>query len=210
MSFGDIWDTLNIAVMSGFEANKGRFGLFANPLYAKLEDDFSTEVQSQKIGADITINMFILEGGVNYRFGPYALDGEKRGKFPAVTLKPFIGGRFSYLDADLNVKVFQSRSADGSRDWFDPIIGTHLIWDLSKRWNVIIGGSIGGFGVGSDFSWSAMGLVGYRFNFSKNVTGNVVLGYRVLCQDYEDGSGTDRFVWDTTMQGPLTGLSIRF
>ena len=39
LSFGDIWDDLNLAGMLEFEVRKGRFGFFINPLYAALEDD---------------------------------------------------------------------------------------------------------------------------------------------------------------------------
>jgi hypothetical protein len=38
----------------------------------------------------------------------------------------------------------------------------------------------------------------------------VIAGYRALSQDYDDGSGADRFEWDVTLHGPLLGLSIGF
>jgi len=210
MSFSDILDDLSLAFMTNIEVSKGRFGMFANPLYTQLKDDTSTEILSQKIKVEATMNMFILEFGVNYRFGPYALDGSGGKKMPRVTLRPLIGGRYTYLDSDIDTKGLQSRSFDGSQDWIDPVIGVHTQWDFTKRWNLILGGSIGGFGVGSDFAWSAIGLVGYRFNFSKTVTGNVLIGYRALDQNYDTGSGSDRFEWDTTMYGPIVGLSIGF
>ena len=75
MTFSDILDNLNIALMGKIEVSKGRFGVFVNPLYAKLEGDTSTEILSRKITADLTLNMFILEFGANYRLGPYALGG---------------------------------------------------------------------------------------------------------------------------------------
>ena len=207
VTFSDIWDNLDLGFMADIEVSKGRFGFFVNPLYAKLEDSSSTEILSQTISADITMNMFILEFGVNYLLGPYALGGSS---LPSVSVRPLIGGRYTYLDNDLDTTGFQSRSFSGSQDWIDPVIGAHTQWDFTKRWNMILGGSIGGFGVGSHFAWSAIGLVGYRFNFSKGVTGNVLAGYRALYQNYDTGSGRNKFEWDTTMYGPIIGLSIGF
>ncbi len=34
--------------------------------------------------------------------------------------------------------------------------------------------------------------------------------YRALYQDFEEGSGSDRFVWDVTLHGPILGLNVRF
>jgi hypothetical protein len=39
----------------------------------------------------------------------------------------------------------------------------------------------------------------------KNV--GFVAGYRVLDQDYEDGTGLNRFKWDMRMSGPGLGLN---
>ncbi len=33
---------------------------------------------------------------------------------------------------------------------------------------------------------------------------------RALYQDFEEGSGSDRFVWDVTLHGPILGLNVRF
>jgi len=206
MSFGDILQNLNLAAMANLEVRKGRWGVFANPLYAQLEDD----VSSGDTNADVTINMFILEFGVNYRLGPYALSSTAGAMFPSVTVRPFIGGRYTYLDGDLNVKGDGLPSYDGSQDWIDPMVGVHTQWDINRRWNVVLGGSVGGFGVSSHFAWTGLGLIGYKFNFSKSVAGNVLLGYRALYQNYDTGTGSNRFEWDTYMYGPIVGLSIGF
>ena len=38
----------------------------------------------------------------------------------------------------------------------------------------------------------------------------VLAGYRALYQDFEDGSGRDRFEWNITMHGPVMAFSIQF
>ena len=74
---------------------------------------------------------------------------------------------------------------------------------------MLFAGDVGGFGVGSDLAWSAMGLLGYKWQ-GAGLEWAVLAGYKALYQDYTTGSGTRRFVWDVTMHGPVLGLSIRF
>jgi hypothetical protein len=71
-------------------------------------------------------------------------------------------------------------------------------------------GDVGGFGVGSQFSWNA--LAAYSFIFAKQdgVTYSGLLGYRALSADYEQGSGRTQYVYDQVMHGPITGLTIGF
>ena len=74
---------------------------------------------------------------------------------------------------------------------------------------MIVGGDIGGFGAGSDFAWSALGLVGYRFEML-GLDSSALVGYRALGQDFDTGSGANKFKWDVTMHGPIIGLVTRF
>jgi hypothetical protein len=38
----------------------------------------------------------------------------------------------------------------------------------------------------------------------------ILAGYKALGQDYETGSGPQRFRWDTVMHGPVLGFTVRF
>ncbi|MGD8962308.1 MAG: hypothetical protein PVH43_07320, partial [Desulfobacterales bacterium] len=83
--------------------------------------------------------------------------------------------------------------------------------DLSEHWTLSLLGNVGGFGVGSDFTWETLGGIGYRFRlFSKENNARAVGGYRAVYQDYTDGSGNDKFEWDVTLHGPILGLVIEF
>jgi hypothetical protein len=69
----------------------------------------------------------------------------------------------------LDLKGFGSTSGD--KGWVDPYVGARAIFDLTQRWALSLDGSIGGFGIGSDFAWDAASLIGYRFGlFGKNNT----------------------------------------
>jgi hypothetical protein len=113
------------------------------------------------------------------------------------------GVRWTYLGAeiDINEGPFAGADGDRSKDWFDPYVGTRVRWDLNRRFNLSAAGTVGGFGVGSDFAWSLKALAEYRINRRFSVIG----GYRVIDYDYDDG-----FVYDVTMHGPILGLSVRW
>ena len=38
----------------------------------------------------------------------------------------------------------------------------------------------------------------------------MLLGYRILYQDYERGSGINKFAYDITTHGPIIGVQYRF
>lgn len=101
--------------------------------------------------------------------------------------------------------------ASGDKDWFDPLIGARAFFDFSEHWNLSLQGDVGGFGIGSDFTWGAMGTIGYRFRlFSEENNARAAAGYRAIYQDYSEGSGNNRFEWDVTLHGPILGLVIEF
>ncbi len=98
----------------------------------------------------------------------------------------------------------------GSVDWVDPLVGGRIRYNLAPGQDFILRADVGGFGVGSQFSWNA--LAAYSFVFAKRdgVTYSGLLGYRALDADFEQGSGRSRYVYDVTMHGPVTGLTIGF
>jgi hypothetical protein len=202
--FSDTLSKLNIGFMFDFEARKDRLGFFVNPIYAKLDGDQTVE----GVSIDATMNMFLGSFGVDYQLGPYALTESSASGTPAVTLVPYVGGRYTYLATTINAKAV--RYVEGSENWLDPIFGVRTIWDFSKKWNFTLAGNIGGFGAGSDFAWEAYGFFGYRFSLWGKDNANFVFGYRALYQDYKSGSGSDLFEFDATMHGPIFGLSIGF
>jgi hypothetical protein len=66
----------------------------------------------------------------------------------------------------------------------------------------VLRGDIGGFGVGSKFTWNTSALLGY--SVSRVVS--VWLGYRALGLDYKSGSGFNKIEFDAIMHGPILGV----
>ena len=142
-------------------------------------------------------------------------------------LDVLVGGRYWYqqLDATLdlagtigvNVGPFQL-SADRSKafassggvSWVDPFVGLRVRHKLAPRQDVMAQADIGGFGVGSQFSWQALATYGYEFGSTGGIAWSGVVGYRALYVDYTQGSGNTLFQTNLLQHGPLIGLSARF
>ena len=76
----------------------------------------------------------------------------------------------------------------------------------NKKFLYTLTGEIGGFGIGSKFSWQLEGLAGYHFSDLFYVMG----GYQIISMDYEKGSNNSNFVYDMDMFGPMIKLGFNF
>ena len=123
----------------------------------------------------------------------------------------------SYFDlsADLRLAttapvtgVVTVREASQGASWVDPLIGLQYNVPFADRWRFNLRGDIGGFGVGSDFSYQALVNLGWQ----ATDTTRLVFGYRLIGFDYEDGDRGSRHYqrYDLTEQGPLAGIAVSF
>ncbi len=211
-SFGDILSNSDsLFALSGFfEARKGKWGGYLDGLYIKLGTDDS------KVGplvVDTTTELGLFEFGALYRVakGHWGNPGPAASEQPGRrwSVDALAGGRFTIQDIQITFKTGPVPKVEQTESWTDPIIGGRILADLSRsrKWDFRLKGDIGGFGVGSDFTWHVLALVGYNFKLFK-ADGAALLGYRALYQDFETGSGTDKYAWDVTQHGPIIGLSI--
>jgi len=74
----------------------------------------------------------------------------------------------------------------------------------------VVSGDVGGFDVGSKFSWQVLAALDYEICRSRTVTWNAMLGYKALSVDYSQGSGRTLYEFDMTMHGPIFGVTARF
>jgi len=91
-----------------------------------------------------------------------------------------------------------------SSSWWDPLVGVRVRWRISERALLTAHVNAGGFGWGeaSDSVWD-LGLV-LSIRVWKGLS--IPLGYRVLTYERSD----DGLDLDTTMQGPIVGVSFTF
>jgi hypothetical protein len=192
----DKTDTL-VGLEGHLELTRGRFGVYTDFFYVRTTVD-----DAGRTGVDVTTRMWFTEFGVQYRLIDTTMD-----RVPGLTFDLYGGGRYSSIE--LNLDTRGAASVNQHVDWIDPLVGGRLVVHFSEHWFVLVMGDVGGFGVGSDLAWSATGLLGYRWT-GAGVEWAILGGYRALAQDYSTGSGIHRFRWDTTMHGPVLGLSMRF
>jgi hypothetical protein len=192
MSFSDILDNLQFGAMGLVVARKGNWGVGGDAIWMAL-------------GANGTSpGPLGITGSADMNQGAFAFYGLRR-LGPAADL--FFGGRVNTLQANLRFNGPGQRSADGSKTWFDPIVGVQLHTpDAGKRWHAQLYTEIGGFGVGSTFTWQIFPTVGV--NLAK--WASLDFGYRWLDIDYSSGDNLTAFKWDVLTQGPVVGFGFRF
>ena len=110
------------------------------------------------------------------------------------------------LQTDLRVTVLNQRvEASRDADWIDPMIGARYTRALGEGgpWSFGLTGDIGGFGIGSDFTYLLTATV------TRQVTDRLswFAGYRLVGFDYEDGRGDQYQRYDLTEQGPGLGVA---
>lgn len=211
-----------VGLMADFEARNGRFSLFSNAVWTKVGLDAGTTRTrspapgiSGSVGASLGINytMAIVEFGATYEVA----------RSGALAVDVLGGGRYWYQKADLSLDLAgtidqgglvvsgtRAISRSGAVDWLDPLIGARVRYGVAPGHDLFLRGDVGGFGVGSKFSWQAIG--GYSFDFAvrNSVTWSGIVGYRALYADYAKGSGQTRYEFDLLQHGPVVGLSARF
>lgn len=192
VSFGDILDQLEMGFMGTYRATKDRYLLNFDAIYMGL----GTTVRGPQgqLKADIDMDQTALEADAGYE----AVDN----------LVVFGGLRY----VDLSGKVAAQgplgveRSGHGGADWIDPVIGVLYTVPFNDEWSSTLRGDIGGFGIGSDFSWQIAATL--RWQMSPTI--GVVGAYRYIAMDYESGKNANYFKYDVASSGPALGMVFTF
>lgn len=206
--FGDVVEASDsmFAFSGRLELGYGNFGGFVDAMYANL----GAEDQSGPNGAtkiDVSNELGVVDFGVMYRIIDRKATGGGADSPLNMTLDLYGGGRFTSVSLDLDPANLPTRSRNKS--WIDPIVGAKFVVPLADHWHLSVNGDIGGFGAGSDITWSATGVLGYDFRLFDHPA-TLFTGYRAIGWDFSDGYDADQFKWDMVMHGPLLGFSMRF
>jgi len=113
------------------------------------------------------------------------------------------------INVTLNPAILPgSISASTSESWVDPVIGVRLTTPVSEQLEFVMRGDLGGFGIGSDFTWQLAGGIHYRFTEMLSVD----VQYKALGVNYTNGTPGKRgyFAYNTVTHGPVVGLIIGF
>jgi hypothetical protein len=206
------------------EARNGRVALFNDIVYSKLagSGDFARTgpggraTLSGNVKADY--EQAIVEVG-----GAYEIWSGVNPGMGAAAFDVLAGGRYWYQNTTVSaavdlaldlpglpVKGGRVFDKSGSIDWIDPFIGARLRQQLAPGHNLTLRGDVGGFDVGSDFTWQVLATYDFQLCVTDRYTLDGYLGYRALSVDYSQGSGNRRYEFDALMQGPVMGATMRF
>jgi hypothetical protein len=217
-------------LMGTFEGRKGPWSLYADLVYMRLaRAESGTRVRSVRpeiggtlaVSADAGLRMFIGEFGAAYEIARVGPAVGMSGSATAIDL--YAGGRVWWQQAEANLAVVagvtigdltviggRAIAKSGDVSWADPLIGARVRHQFSPTMELVIRGDVGGFGVGSRFSWQAVGTFNWDFAKTQHVTWTAVIGYRALYADYVQGAGASLYEYDMLMHGPVFGVTARF
>ncbi len=193
---GDIVARLHMAAMLYLEARNDEWAITSDFVYMNLQQD----ITPSKIisSGTATLKQTIWEAAGLYRILSF--------------LEVGLGGRLNVIstdiDAERNVLPEGSEELTGhhSKTFIDPILITRLTTDIKGKWLFQFRGDLGGFGIGSDFTWQLQGYAGYRFSKLFQLS----VGYRILGINYDDGEYEERFIFDLNEFGPVIRLGFNF
>jgi len=194
LSFRDVLQHFDGGLMGAGEMRVGRWGFLADIMFTQVSPG-GTIPGPYLADVEVRSRSLTLQGNVLYRF--YDTD--------ALSVDAGAGLRVWHLGNKLSIGPGVLPSGfdySQTAGWVDPVLVGRLSAQLGGPWSVILVGDIGGFDVGSQFTWQAIATVNYQWN------ANLALraGYRALSVDYQDGN----FLYDVRMQGPVLGATYRF
>ena len=210
------------------EARYGRFALLTDIVYLKAGIGASvvrsrgTDAINGTVGASAGLKIWLVAAEFA---GAYEI-GSWRGLFSpgsSTALDLYAGGRVWWQrgEVDLTVtgtlNVFDlsltregALSAVKSVSWVDPLVGARIRHQFAPTWDFVLSGDVGGFGVGSQFSWQALALLEHEIRRSNTISWNAMVGYKALNANYSQGSGLTLYNYDLTIHGPIFGVTARF
>ncbi len=191
LSISDLFDALKFGAMAAYRVENDVWSFTGDVTYMNL--GWSAQTEQGRASSAIDVEQLTMMGTVGRRFTPYVEGLVSLGYFD--------------LSTDLRVRLLQQRR-EASRDasWVDPLVGLNVVVPFSGKWTYTLRGDVGGFGVGSDFTWHMI----TTFRRQNTETFAWYVGYRVIAFDYENGRGQNYQRYDLTQHGPGVGVAFSF
>jgi len=194
-----VLDALEMAAFAAGEIWRGDLGLMFDFAYV----DLSSDVRLRN-GPDL--GLVDTDAETKAAFASVAL-ARNLWRKPASSVDLYAGLRGYWVEAVANadLRLGARASADfstaGDVTWLDPFLGVRAVVPVTDRWSLSGRADLGGFGLGSDLTWQALGVA----NFAATEALSLSLGYRYMSIDYQKGP-----VLDLDLYGPVVGLTFRF
>jgi hypothetical protein len=218
-----VLQSLDFAYMGYMQAKNGPLTLFNDTIYADLGQS-NDLVRSRTFSPHVSGTLGIADSS-QYKYWTVEAGGMYEVMHPDrdSVLEVLAGGRYWNQQLDVNVDLARTANLDGliisgtraiarsgTQQWIDPFIGARLRYYPGAGQEITLRGDIGGFGVGSQFTWQALATYNWFLCTHGSLTLDGYLGWRALSVDYETGAGTSRYEFDVLQQGPVVGITGRF
>jgi len=190
--FSDLVDKIDSSIQLHFEGTRERWGLFADVSYVDLSDSEVGEMGLVRF--DVEIEETVWEAGAIFR--PGGRSGTVDLLFGARNLAINEIYRLQFVDIG-------GREAQIDENYLDALVGVRWHIPLAERWIISLRGDVSAGG--TDYMWTAQGLLGWRFGKHRNSA--VFLGYRYRRMKY---SKADVLEDEKVLFGPGLGIKIGF
>lgn len=203
-SIADVWDNSNAGGSLRCETWKGGQGLYGDLFYVNLTDEWLIE-EDRFIPA---INIFFLDVAYTREIGGTPVIIEQRDRenleIRHFSFGALVGGRYFHLVNSIERENAETRRQTG---WYiDPIVGGYFRYSMTDALTLAGAGDIGGFHIGSDFTWNAW----LRMDVRTLSWLWINALYRWFDTKYEEGSGENLMGLDGRIGGPAIGLVLKF
>jgi hypothetical protein len=218
-----------LGLMGHVEARHDNWSIYGDAVWSRL--DFSHEkfrqaspvpglVLATALSASVTYTSFIGEAGITYQLVRWAwpnsasttaIDvlGGLRYWNQSLDLSVTVAGAANLVPLGFQVAGLRAVGKSGTLDWVDPLGGFRIRHTIAPGDELQLRADIGGFGVGSKFSWQVFGGYGHDFNmWGTPVQG--FIGYRALSVDYSKGVGFQKNGLNMVLHGPVIGAAFKF
>jgi len=189
--FADLVDVLDTSLQLHLEGVGERWGVFGDVTYIELTDSAEGELGFGRL--DVEIEEMLVEAGLIWR-GAGGPEG----------LELLLG--FRYLDVDEAYRLEIGALPDPyqrrlNESYLDVLVGARYNALLSPRWMVSLRGDVSAGG--TDLTWTAQGLLGWRFGAKRNSA--ILAGYRYRELEYGKAGVLDV---EKTLSGFVLGFKI--
>jgi hypothetical protein len=190
---------LDFAAAAQVEAIKGRWRVMLDENYVNLGTTGTGPLGNVTVDVQPTLNVF--EFGASYTFAKVANKNATASEPlpPVFTAEVLGGGRYFHLG--LGLRANNNPGVEGSRNLVGPFVGNRIKVSPHKAVTLIGKYTVGGSGAGSNFAWSAEGLVDIRLRKSFSIGG----GYRAL--DMNADQPSNRVGFDGQLRGLIMTLT---
>ena len=218
-----------LAFMGRAEFTKGPFWAYGDFAFAQLRFSDSILITRQPV-ADIALatslsghlrqTLGIGEGGIGYEAARWKLSNSTNSY---TAIDGYIGVRYGYIGLNLTAGAIAAANSQllnvqkigagtiettNRMQWLDPLVGLRMRHSISPGQNFELRGDIGGFGIGTKFTWQTVGAYVPEIDYRGWKIGGLI-GYRALSIDYANCRNGKENSFNAILHGPIIGVSVK-